>query len=34
MPNTSEIVINTSPLIAIVAAMGDFNVLESLYTSV
>ncbi|MDB9457766.1 DUF3368 domain-containing protein [Dolichospermum circinale CS-545/17] len=34
MPNTSEIVINTSPLIAIVAAMGDFNVLESLYTNV
>ena len=34
MPNTSEIVINTSRLIAIVAAMGDFNVLESLYTNV
>jgi predicted nucleic acid-binding protein len=34
MPNTSEIVINTSPLIAIVAAMGDFNVLQSLYTNV
>jgi len=34
MPNISEIVINTSPLIAIVAAMGDFNVLQSLYTNV
>jgi predicted nucleic acid-binding protein len=34
MPNTSEIVINTSPLIAIVAAMGEFNVLQSLYTNV
>jgi predicted nucleic acid-binding protein len=34
MPNTSEIVINTSPLIAIVAAMVDFNVLQSLYTNV
>ena len=34
MPNTSEIVINTSPLIAFVAAMGDFNVLQSLYTNV
>jgi len=34
MPNTSEIVINTSPLIAIVAAMGGFNVLQSLYTNV
>jgi predicted nucleic acid-binding protein len=34
MPNTGEIVINTSPLIAIVAAMGDFNVLQSLYTNV
>jgi predicted nucleic acid-binding protein len=34
MPNTSQIVINTSPLIAIVAAMGDFKVLQSLYTDV
>ncbi|MBD2629711.1 DUF3368 domain-containing protein [Trichormus variabilis] len=34
MPSTSEIVINTSPLIAIVAAMGDFNILQSLYTNV
>ncbi|MTJ11873.1 DUF3368 domain-containing protein [Anabaena sp. UHCC 0187] len=34
MPNTGEIVINTSPLIAIVAAMGEFNVLQSLYTNV
>ncbi|MBS3028839.1 MAG: DUF3368 domain-containing protein [Dolichospermum sp. DET50] len=34
MPNTSEIVINTSPLIAIVAAIGYFNVLQSLYTTV
>ena len=34
MPNTSGIVINTSPLIAIVAAMGGFNVLQSLYTNV
>jgi predicted nucleic acid-binding protein len=34
MPNSSQIVINTSPLIAIVAAMGDFHVLQYLYTNV
>ncbi|MFN6518796.1 MAG: DUF3368 domain-containing protein [Nostoc sp. CreGUA01] len=34
MPSTNQIVINTSPLIALVAAMGDLKILESLYTDV
>jgi predicted nucleic acid-binding protein len=34
MPSTSQIIINTSPLIALVAAMGDLKILESLYTDV
>jgi predicted nucleic acid-binding protein len=34
MPSINQIVINTSPLIALVAAMGDLNILESLYTDV
>ncbi|MBX9258209.1 DUF3368 domain-containing protein [Desmonostoc muscorum CCALA 125] len=34
MPSINQIVINTSPLIAIVAAMGDLKILESLYTDV
>ncbi|MBW4670946.1 MAG: Rpn family recombination-promoting nuclease/putative transposase [Cyanomargarita calcarea GSE-NOS-MK-12-04C] len=32
MPSTNQIVINTSPLIALVAAVGDLKILESLYT--
>lgn len=34
MPSTNQIVINTSPLIALVAAVGDLNILQSLYTDV
>jgi predicted nucleic acid-binding protein len=34
MPKPDEIVINTSPLIALVAALGDLSLLETLYTSV
>lgn len=34
MLKPDEIVINTSPLIALVAALGDLSLLESLYTSV
>jgi predicted nucleic acid-binding protein len=34
MPSTNQIIINTSPLIALVAAMGDLKILESLYTDV
>jgi len=34
MPETQRIVINTSPLIALVAALGDLTVLQSLYTQV
>lgn len=34
MPSTSQIIINTSPLITLVAAMGDLKILESLYTDV
>ncbi|MGB5969995.1 MAG: DUF3368 domain-containing protein [Spirulinaceae cyanobacterium] len=34
MPKTEIIVINTSPLIAIVAALGNLRVLQSLYTEV
>jgi len=31
MPNTKQIVIDTSPLISLVAALGDLTLLESLY---
>lgn len=34
MPETERIVINTAPLIAIVAALGDLTILQSLYTQV
>ncbi|MGB7518663.1 MAG: DUF3368 domain-containing protein [Spirulinaceae cyanobacterium] len=34
MPETETIVINTGPLIALVAALGDLEVLQSLYTQV
>lgn len=34
MPNPSPIVINTSPLIALVAGLGDLKILQSLYTNV
>lgn len=34
MPSPNQIVINTSPLIAIVAALGDLNILQSLYIDV
>jgi predicted nucleic acid-binding protein len=34
MPSTNQIVINTSPLIALVAAVGDLKILESLYKDV
>ena len=34
MPETERIVINTAPLIALVAALGDLTVLQSLYTQV
>ena len=34
MPETQRIVINTSPLIALVSAFGDLTVLQSLYTQV
>lgn len=34
MPDTSQIVINTSPLIALVAAWGDLNHLKNLYDQV
>jgi predicted nucleic acid-binding protein len=34
MPKTESIVINTTPLIAIVAALGDLTILPSLYTQV
>ncbi|WP_265273804.1 hypothetical protein [Nostoc sp. KVJ3] len=34
MPSNNQIVINTSPLIALVAAVGDLKILESLYTDV
>ena len=34
MPNNQKIVINTSPLIAIVAALGDLKILENLYNQV
>ncbi len=34
MPETQRIVINTSPLIALVSALGDLTVLQSLYTQV
>lgn len=34
MPKTTEIVINTGPIIALVAALGDLRVLESLYQRV
>ncbi|MFB2920225.1 MULTISPECIES: DUF3368 domain-containing protein [Aerosakkonema] len=34
MPNSERIVINTSPLIALVAALGDLTILQSLYTEI
>jgi predicted nucleic acid-binding protein len=34
MPETERIVINTAPLIALVAALGDLTLLPSLYTQV
>jgi predicted nucleic acid-binding protein len=34
MPSTSQFVINTSPLIALVAALGELKILQSLYTDV
>jgi predicted nucleic acid-binding protein len=34
MPNTDKIVINTAPLISLVAALGDLNILQSLYNQV
>ena len=34
MPKTTTLVINTSPLISLVAALGDLNVLDSLYQQV
>jgi len=34
MPDTKRIVINTGPLIALVAALGDLKVLRSLYSEV
>ncbi|MEA5568255.1 hypothetical protein [Anabaena sp. UHCC 0399] len=34
MPKTEKIVINTAPLISIVAALGDLEVLRSLYAQV
>jgi predicted nucleic acid-binding protein len=34
MPNLKEIVIDTSPLISLVAALGDLTVLEPLYSKV
>ncbi len=34
MPDTNKIVINTGPLIALVAAWGDLTILSSLYTQV
>jgi predicted nucleic acid-binding protein len=34
MPSTNQIIINTSPLIALIAAMGDLKILESLYIDV
>ncbi|NUO82132.1 DUF3368 domain-containing protein [candidate division KSB1 bacterium] len=34
MPKTEEIVINTSPLIAIMAAVGDLEILRTLYKNV
>ena len=34
MPNTENIVINTGPIIALVAALGELNVLSTLYRKV
>ena len=34
MPEVKEIVINTGPVIALVAALGDLGVLQSLYSRV
>jgi predicted nucleic acid-binding protein len=34
MPSPNQIVINTSPIIAIVAALGDLKILQSLYIDV
>ncbi|WP_287308933.1 MULTISPECIES: hypothetical protein [unclassified Okeania] len=34
MPNPQKIVINTSPLIALIAAVNDLTILQSLYSEV
>ena len=34
MPETERIVIDTAPLISLVAALGDLKVLQSLYSQV
>ncbi|WP_341525022.1 hypothetical protein [Nostoc sp. UHCC 0302] len=34
MPETNIIVINTAPLISLIAAIGDLIILQSLYTQV
>jgi len=34
MPNTKSIVINTGPIIALVAALGDLTILKRLYKEV
>lgn len=34
MPNTDKLVINTSPLISLIAALGNLKVLELLYQQV
>ncbi|BAY62518.1 hypothetical protein NIES22_25920 [Calothrix brevissima NIES-22] len=34
MPSPNQIVINTSPLIAIIAALGDLKILQSLYIDI
>ncbi|AFZ51435.1 hypothetical protein [Dactylococcopsis salina] len=34
MPNSPVIVINTSPLIALIAALGSLDILDSLYEKV
>ncbi len=34
MPETDKIVINTGPILALIAGLGDLNVLNSLYKRV
>ena len=34
MPKTQQIVINTSPILALIAALGDLSILENLYQDV